>query len=317
MPAFERQIDNLTGSASVGVARAAPRLPDFVILGAAKCGTTTLFEYLNRHPRVFAPREKEPGFFADKFERGWDWYHALYAGASRDQICGDASTVYTWWREYPRCAARLGRHLPHAKLIYIMRHPVERTYSDYGEQLKTARALGLPLDNLSTFERFIETNEHLVRAGEYIRFIDEYQKYFAPESFLFLLLDDLRSDPAGVLRCICRHLDIAEDVDLVSSGPIRANQADSYYQWQTRLALTAPLRKTPGLNRLLGALIRPRWREKLYALAERTPLGRALRRRFVPPPMRAETRRALLERFREPNRRLSEFLNRDLSHWNE
>jgi hypothetical protein len=311
----ERQAAEAVRLENIGAARQF-RTPDFVILGAAKCGTTTLFEYLCRHPRIFTPPQKEPQFFADQFKHGWDWYRSLYADAA-DKLCGDASTIYTWWQKYPLCAARLGRHLPNAKLIYIMRHPVERTFSDYGEQLKTARALNLPLDKLATFERFIEAYDHLVRAGEYIHFIDEYRRHYPPDAFLFLLLDDLQRDPASVLRRVCRHLDIEEDADLVAQQPIRANQAAAYYQWQTRLTLSAPLRKVPGLSRLLGAVTTPKWREKLYALAEATPFGRAARKRFVPPPMRPETRRALLDRFREPTRRLAEFLNRDLSHWNQ
>ena len=290
------------------------RLPDFIILGAAKCGTTTLFEYLCRHPRIFSPPEKEPQFFADRFKHPWEWYHSLYTGAG-DQLCGDASTIYTWWQKYPLCASRLGQHLPDAKLIYIMRHPVERTFSDYGEQLKTARALKLPLDDLVTFERFIEAYDHLVRAGEYIRFIEEYRRHFPLESFLFLLLDDLQRDPAEVLRRVCRHLGVDENEDLVGSRPIRANSAAEHYRWQTRLSLTAPLRKLPGLSHLVRAVTTPKLREKIYAFAETTPLGRAKRQRLVPPPMKPETRQALLQRFREPTLRLADFLNRDLSHW--
>ncbi len=303
-------------NAEADAAQTTGRLPDFVIIGAAKSGTTTLFQYLSRHPRVCAPNEKEPDFFADKFHRGWEWYTSNFEDARPGQVCGEASTVYTWWQEYPTCAARIGKYLPNAKLIYIMRHPVERTYSDYGEQLRTARALGITRPELSTFENFIQSYEHLVRTGEYIRFIEEYRKYFADQAFLFLFLDELKRDPVGVLKKTCRHLGINDNIDLLDTGQIRANQAKSHYQWQVRLKMTERLRAIPGLQALLGAAIPNSWRERAYSLLERTRYADALRERLVPPPMNPDTRELLLERFREPNRRLEQYLGCDLSHWN-
>jgi hypothetical protein len=259
---------------------------------------------------------KEPEFLADKFHLGWDWYRALFADARPDQLCGEASTIYTWWQEYPRCAARFGRYLPHAKLIYIMRHPVQRTYSDYGEQIKTARALNRLGPHLATFENFLEAYPHLVQAGEYIRYIDEYRKHFPDQAFLFLLLEDLQRDPAAVLRRVCRHLGIDETVDVLGDGEVRANDARAYQHWQLRLRMTQVLRGVPGLE-YLGSLVPKRLRDCTYRLLERTRRADRLRASLEPPPMLPETRALLIERFREPNRRLSALLGRDLSGWNQ
>lgn len=228
------------------------RLPDFLIIGAAKCGTTTLYECLRRHPEVFMPDKKEPGFFTAKFDRGWPWYLSLFAGAGSAATCGEASTVYTWWSDYPVAAARIGRYLPHARLIYIMRHPVERTYADYCEQIKTAAKQGRIRPDLRSFESFISENEHLVRSGEYIRYIEEYRRYFPPSAMLLLLLDDLRRDPAGVLATVYRHLGVRDDAATMWAGPSKANTRVAYQQWRVRLGLTKWLRALPGLERLGG-----------------------------------------------------------------
>ncbi len=292
------------------------RLPDFIILGSAKCGTTTLYEYLRRHPQLHMSPHKEPEFFADKFDLGWEWYGALFAEAGPDQLCGEASTIYTWWQEYPTCAARLGRWVPQAKLIYLMRHPVQRTYSDYGEQIKTARALNRLGPHLATFENYLEAYPHLVQAGEYIRYIEEYRRHFPAEAFLFLLLEDLQRDPGAVLRQVCRHLGIDAGVDLLSAGPVHANEARAYQQWQLRLHMTQVLRGIPGFEHL-SSLVPQRLKDCTYHLLERTRRAAGLRARLAPPPMQPATRARLVARFRESNRRLAALLGRDLSHWDQ
>ncbi|MBC7173545.1 MAG: sulfotransferase domain-containing protein, partial [Polyangiaceae bacterium] len=96
------------------------RLPDFLIIGAAKSGTTTLFRYLINHSRVFDLAEKEPCFFDAEVNwgRGLDWYRNLFVGARDDQLCGEASTNYTRYPQVPGVPERIKRVVPDAKLIY-------------------------------------------------------------------------------------------------------------------------------------------------------------------------------------------------------
>src|SRR5690242_14831106 len=78
------------------------RLPDFVVIGGMKCGSTTLFEYLCRHPDVFMCTPKEPGYFSREkvMARGEAWYRSLFADAKPTQLCGEASTCYTRWPHF-------------------------------------------------------------------------------------------------------------------------------------------------------------------------------------------------------------------------
>ncbi|MGI9457226.1 MAG: hypothetical protein ACR2NU_11740, partial [Aeoliella sp.] len=93
------------------------RVSDFVVIGAMKAGTTTVFEYLSRHPQVFMADPKEPNYFSmdDVHSRGMDWYRGLFAEASDEQICGEASASYTRYPRFPQSAARMAELLPDAK----------------------------------------------------------------------------------------------------------------------------------------------------------------------------------------------------------
>lgn len=106
--------------------------PDFVIAGAAKCGTTALYTYLARHPSVFMPDLKEPGFFSADMPGGissLEKYLALFAAAPARCLTGEGSTRYL----YSRVAiARLMVHNPHAKVIILLRNPVDAAYSLHG-----------------------------------------------------------------------------------------------------------------------------------------------------------------------------------------
>jgi LPS sulfotransferase NodH len=290
------------------------RTPDFIIIGAAKSGTTTLYQYLARHPQIAFSSQKEPNFFADQFRRGWDWYTSQFAAARPGQLCGEASTIYTWWQEYPVAAARIGRFAPGARLIYLLRHPVERTYSDYGEQIATHRALGTYGPHLATFESFLNHFPHLVQTSEYIRYIEEYERHFPRSALLCILLEELQHDPAGTLRRVCRHIGVDDTCDLLAAGSVRANEARAYQQWQVRLHLTAGLRRVPFVERL-GGLAPRAWRERAYQFLEGTRFGRGVVRRVQQPPLHAATRASLLERYREATHRLAAYLGRDLDHW--
>jgi hypothetical protein len=114
------------------------RFPDFLIIGSAKSGTTTLYECLQRHPNIFLPALKEPQFFSKNsvFEQGAAWYKALFAQAEDSQICGEASTTYTRWPHTPDVPRRIMNLLPNPKFIYLMRNPVERAYSHYCHHMR-------------------------------------------------------------------------------------------------------------------------------------------------------------------------------------
>ena len=122
---------------------AAPRYPDFLIVGAPRCGTTFMYRYLNEHPQIYMSPTKEPQHFATdldsgsyldsvSFLRDRDAYKALFAGARADQLAGEASTWHLYSQE---AAANIKVANPDARIIIMLRDPVEMLYSLHGRRL--------------------------------------------------------------------------------------------------------------------------------------------------------------------------------------
>jgi hypothetical protein len=115
--------------------------PDFIVIGAMKSATTTLHEQLARQPGLFMSRPKEPNFFSDNenYTRGWKWYSSLFRPAKGTDLCGESSTHYSKLPTYPRTVDRMMRDLPRLKLLYLMRHPIDRLISQYVHEITTGR----------------------------------------------------------------------------------------------------------------------------------------------------------------------------------
>ena len=300
------------------------RLPDFLIIGAAKCGTTTLFKYLCKHPQFYNPCKepeifgkkgnKEPNFFSrdDIYAKGIDWYASLFSRARPDQVCGEATTDYTKYPQFPESAARIAKHLPDVKMIYIMRHPVDRAYSYYVHLNRTNRKLNFQ----ETFEEHIQKTTVSLDGSNYMLQIEQYLKFFPKEAFLFLLMDDLVQQPKDTLKKVFNFIGIDDGIDVMSENEVAANQASKHLENKYRSNLSAPLRKIPGANSV-RMLLPQSWKDQIYQMLRKTAYGEEVKKQYYPQPMLPETRQMLLERFQEPNQRLSEFLNRDLSHWSK
>lgn len=280
------------------------RYPDFIIIGAARSGTTTLATVLSQHPQIFMCDPKEPFFFSHESARalGETWYCSLFARCRRDQICGEASTSYSVWPECDDVAGRIARSVPHVKLIYIMRHPVDRAYSHY--DYDTIR-LGMRM----TFEEAIEQDDRFVNVSMYMQQIRQYLRHFNRDSFLFLLFDDLVANCEDTVSQITEFLRVSPLEP--SNCRFVANSGDEHY---VRMHTTQKLRSIPGVSRLADGLPRS-WRDFVFRFFKRSPGYRLIARRHKLPVMHRETRQRLLNLFEKPNHELAEFLNRDLSAW--
>lgn len=284
------------------------RLADFLIIGAAKSGTTTLFQYLKRHPQVCLSSIKEPNFFGmdENYAKGVEWYSALFSSAQPHQVCGEASTDYAKFPKFPATAKRIAKAIPDVKLIYIMRNPIDRAYAYY-------RHLGRKFKVRETFEEHIARTQICLESSDYMMQIEHYLQFFPKESFLFLLMEDEIERPEETLSQICRFIGI-DDIDLVQGNPIRANDSAKFFQDTLRGRITAPLRSIPALAKLAKSVPQS-WRDAVYAALKRSSYAKSVAQEYQAPPMLPETRQMLLEHFREPNQRLAEFLDRDLSRW--
>jgi len=281
------------------------RFPDFLIIGAARSGTSSLYLYLMRHPRIYLSTPKEPTFFShpDVFVRGVPWYQSLFEKAETDQLCGEASTTYTRWPHTLDASALLHRVVPRAKLIYLLRHPVERAFSHYRHHMRKGVTM--------TFEEALSRDSIYVDCSRYTMQIERYLRFFSPTQLLFVFLEDLESKPRNVLPRIQEFLGLDVE-DLLEPGRLRAT--DSGPEYYIRYRLESFLERVPTFKPIANRLP-SRVRKSVFRLAQLSRFGKRWAADARVPPMAIDTRRRLCEELREDVLGLSGLVGRDLSHW--
>ncbi len=175
--------------------------PKFIIIGAMKAATSTLQEQLAAQPGIFMTRPKEPNFFSDdaQFAKGIDWYEGLFSGARDGDLMGEASTHYTKLPTYPNTVARMKCHLPDVRLVYVMRHPIDRLISHYIHEWSTGK---IRCGIAEAVERYPE----LVRYGQYAWQLAPYLEAYGREAVLPVFFERLVHAPQQELIRICRFI---------------------------------------------------------------------------------------------------------------
>jgi hypothetical protein len=178
--------------------------PDFMIVGAMKCGTSTLQAQLATQDGVFMTTPKEPNFFSDDdiYARGLEWYQALYADAARGDLTGEASTHYTKLPTYPETQTRMQAALPSIpRIIYMIRNPLERAVSHYIHEWTEAR---MGKDPVAEFRRHPEITDYSRYAMQIAPFIEA-----AGADRVFLTsLEQIKEDPDAEFARIARFLEL-------------------------------------------------------------------------------------------------------------
>lgn len=187
-------------------------LVDFIIVGAQKCGTTTLAEHLSRLGGVSFCQNKEPHFFSKtpNWSDEIDNYHDLYQ-QSENVVYGEASTTYSFCDEYPETINRLYTYNPNLKLIYILRDPVARIESHYNHRLRNGKLSTSFIEAISTHPCFIERSQ-------YGKQLSHILKTFPANQVKVILFEDLIKMPFNVVREVCDFIEIKSpqqaDLDL-------------------------------------------------------------------------------------------------------
>lgn len=166
-----------------------------------KCATSTLHEQLGRRGAFFVTEPKEPNFFNDDelYASRFDWYKDLFSTAHPDQICGESSTHYTKLPTYQNTAARIRKHTPDARFVYVMRHPVERIVSHYIHEWTEGRAS-------SSISRDVLADVQYVSYSSYARQLEPYLDLFGKEKVLPVFFEHLTTNKAKELERIARFL---------------------------------------------------------------------------------------------------------------
>ena len=285
-------------------------LVDFVIGGAAKSGTASLYNYFDAHPKVCMSRLKEPNYFSMHYDKGSDWYEEKYNHCRETRIRGEASISYLEFAE--RTAPRLCQDVPGVQLLFVLRDPVERAWSDYWYSVRQGRIEhrdGLFGDLIrgevsvpSYHHPERDTGELILRKGKYYDALTTYYEYFDSDQIKVLLTKDLSEE---AFKEACTFLDIQP----ASEGRKRKDNTGKY-----------------PANRIVYRLYRAAGTAAREVLSERVhqqlsgikeSIAAWVFQQEERPPMNPSDRQYLRELYREQNRGLEELLGRDLSEWSQ
>lgn len=288
-----RNFLELTTQTFRGMTSSIRGLPDFLIIGAQRCGTTSLYYYLTEHPNIFPSSVKEVHFFDDSFTKGMHWYRAqfptivekYYIERIRKHgfLTGEATPSYLL---HPHAPKRIFQVMPKAKLIVLLRNPVDRAYSHYwlrttlgDETLSFEDAIHAEEERISEARERLLADENYhdkhrrvsyLSRGIYVDQLRRWMNYYPKEQFLILRSEDLYSDPAGITK---------QALEFIGVPGQEINTNKEYKQYR------------------LG-------RKRGYLNKEK------------PPKMSPDTRKYLLDYFKPHNAHLYEFLGRDFG-WDE
>ncbi len=226
--------------------------PNFFIVGAASCGTTSLYTYLKQHPEVFLPALKEPHYFA-QLRPIWEQrylftyvteetdYLALFSKATGFKAIGEASPSYLWC---PAAAERIHRAVPRAKIIILLRDPVERAYSHYlmnlREGLQDRPFFEALQDDWNRERKGWGVSQLYVELGLYAEQVRRYLELFGPSQVLILMFDDLRrSSPnqKATLGRVLRFIGVDPAcLDRIDTSYVENSFGVARWAWAQRLA---------------------------------------------------------------------------------
>ena len=294
-------------------------MPNFIILGAAKSGTTALYHYLQQHPQIYLSPIKETEFFAFEGEElnfqgpkdmprlsitTLEDYQAQFDGVEGETAIGEASPVYLYSSKAPE---RIHNYLPDAKLIVILRNPVERAYSQFLMFIRDNR------EPLRDFMQAVDEEEtriaqnwawgwHYVRVGLYHQQLKRYFERYRREQIKVYLHEELKSNTDGVLRDIFDFLEV--DNTFIPNTSVKHNisgipQNNLIHSWLYK-------------KNLIKELVKPFLSEKL-----RKDIFRKLKKKqkLHKPELTKEIKQQLLPFFQEDILKLQELIDKDLSGW--
>lgn len=211
-------------------------LPNFIVIGAMKGGTTSLYHYLRDHGQVFMPAFKELDFFVGEanYCRGLAWYSQQFSDAGGARARGEASTTYTQYPVHGGVPERIARVLPGVRLIYVIRDPIERIRSHYEHLVLTGVEKSPP--QVAVLE-----NPIYLACSKYAMQLEQYLAHFPREQILIVTSEALRFDRRATVQQIYEFLDLdaTQVPDVVDTEFYRTQERPVYSPavlWARRFA---------------------------------------------------------------------------------
>ena len=299
------------------------KLPTFLIVGAAKSGTSSLHRYLKEHPDIYMPKNKEPRFFVSSIHKNlnindpryelfskttvfsFENYIELFRDVNKEKAIGEASTAYLYY--YERAIPQITQFLGNVKIIIILRNPIDRAFSAYTHLLRDQFET-LPFETcLRLEEKRIKENWSILNfykdVGFYYKQVKTYKETFT--DVMVSLFDDLKEAPLSLAKDIYGFLGVNTSIvpDTMTrynvSGIPRSKMLNDFFVKPSKLQ---------SITRAVGKFVlkEDRWIKLRETLRPKLLIkGR----------MKPETRLYLESIYREDISKLQDLINRDLSHW--
>jgi hypothetical protein len=276
-----------------------PALPNFLIIGAAKCGTTSLHFYLGQHPKIWMSREKELRFFVEEinWKRGLAWYQEQFD--ARYPLRGEATPYYTYALKFKGVPARIHTLLPDAKLIYLVRDPIQRILSAY------VHAVIWDHEERPFEEAVLVSpeNPYIDRSRYYFQLL-QYLDLFPAKQVLVQSTEDLRDNRQAVLRNIFNFLEV-DPHEKCWKYNFRLNQSWIQRRLTSFGRRLSPLPGEERLKRLSPHLHSLYTKAILFPFSTPTPK----------PEIKEDVRRQLVDRLKDDTDRFRALTGLPFSHW--
>lgn len=301
-------------------------LPNFIIIGAGKSGTTTLYEWLKQHPEVYMSPVKETNFFALEGEdvaektndpkqlKHYPWsvternaYEDLFGEVSNEKAVGEVSPMYLY---SDKAAYKIKETIPNVKIIAILRQPADRLHSRYMHLARESRQPAENYDQVFDKDSIWWERDDLVREGFYGQYLQKYYDMFDKQNIKVFLYEDLKNDPHALLKELFGFLDIDPNFQVDTS--IKFNPSGKI--------------KNPVLDKFIGqnSILKSALGNAAPAILNRLKESNAARKMLMKfrtsnlekIPMSKDLREELINKIYGPEIKMTEqLITRDLSHW--
>jgi hypothetical protein len=285
-------------------------LPNFIIFGAAKCGSTSLAQLLAQHPDIYISSRKEPNFFLyeegeirpngelNSLESYQYFFEKRSSKVNKEKARGEASISYLSNKKAPH---RIKKLIPDVKLIAILRNPIERCYSQYLFNLRNK----VIDDSEINFAQAIIDNSSYIEAGMYFKYLSIYHQVFSAEQIKIVLFDDFVAKQEQLLQDIFRFLEVDDSfmtkpIPKEATSGIPKNKKIYNFIYQPN-----------PVKSVITSMIKPFIPKEIRNNLWKKAVNQSLKK----PPMSFAERQKLIEIYREDVLQLQTLIKRDLSHW--
>ncbi len=268
--------------------------PDFIVVGAQKCGTTALYAQLAGNPSICLSTVKEVHYFdlEENYAKGENWYRDQFECAS-EAVVGEVSPMYLF---LPYCAERIHAHNPNAKIVAIVRNPIKRAWSHYWHERSKGRE---PLEFEDAIEQELERTSRdfeglrrysYVQRGMYWKQLQSYRTLFEDQNIHVVVAEEFYSDPQSSIDELCTFLGVPPHSAASNVGRKKNQGGQPRSRVLSRIIHGTPLHKIRSIK----------------TITER------INKKDAYPEMNVESAQSLGQDFQEDARQLGEYIGKDL-----